>query len=55
MSLQTIGGNLLSANPKYDLSSVLAALNCSLHVISKGKLASKCLHLGCYVSVFYHL
>ncbi len=26
MSLQTIGGNLLSANPKNDLSSVLAAL-----------------------------
>lgn len=50
MSLQTVGGNLLSANPKYDLSSVLAALDCTLHVISKGKTACKCLHcIICYV------
>uniref|UniRef100_A0A3B4ULP1 Aldehyde oxidase 5 n=1 Tax=Seriola dumerili TaxID=41447 RepID=A0A3B4ULP1_SERDU len=34
-NMATIGGNLLSANPKYDLSSVLAALDCTLHVISK--------------------
>lgn len=35
---QTVGGNLLSANPKYDLSSVLAALDCTLHIASKGAL-----------------
>ncbi|XP_056157552.1 aldehyde oxidase 5 [Lampris incognitus] len=35
-NMATVGGNILSANPKYDLSSVLAALDCTLHVISEG-------------------
>uniref|UniRef100_A0A3Q1HX01 Aldehyde oxidase 5 n=1 Tax=Acanthochromis polyacanthus TaxID=80966 RepID=A0A3Q1HX01_9TELE len=39
-NMATIGGNLLSANPKYDLSSVLAALDCTLHVISKDGMRS---------------
>uniref|UniRef100_A0A3B4Z5M9 Aldehyde oxidase-like n=1 Tax=Stegastes partitus TaxID=144197 RepID=A0A3B4Z5M9_9TELE len=39
-NMASIGGNLLSANPKYDLSTVLAALDCTLHVISKDKMRS---------------
>uniref|UniRef100_A0A674F2Z7 xanthine dehydrogenase n=1 Tax=Salmo trutta TaxID=8032 RepID=A0A674F2Z7_SALTR len=35
-NMATIGGNILSANPKYDLNSVLAALDCTLQVMSKG-------------------
>ncbi|XP_030627213.1 aldehyde oxidase 5 [Chanos chanos] len=35
-NMATIGGNVLSANPKYDLSSILAAAECKLQVISKG-------------------
>ncbi|KAG7463843.1 hypothetical protein MATL_G00180940 [Megalops atlanticus] len=35
-NMATIGGNILSANPKYDLNSILAAADCSLLVISKG-------------------
>ncbi|KAJ8247098.1 hypothetical protein GJAV_G00258700 [Gymnothorax javanicus] len=31
----TIGGNILSANPKYDLNCILAAADCTLLVISK--------------------
>uniref|UniRef100_A0A8C7RBC6 xanthine dehydrogenase n=1 Tax=Oncorhynchus mykiss TaxID=8022 RepID=A0A8C7RBC6_ONCMY len=34
-NMATIGGNILSANPKYDLNSVLAALDCTLQVMSK--------------------
>ncbi|KAL1021809.1 hypothetical protein UPYG_G00018350 [Umbra pygmaea] len=34
-NMATIGGNILSANPKYDLNSVLAALECTLCVMSK--------------------
>ncbi|XP_034470133.1 aldehyde oxidase 5 [Hippoglossus hippoglossus] len=34
-NMATIGGNLLSANPTYDLSSVSAAVDCTLHVVSK--------------------
>ncbi|KAM6945501.1 aldehyde oxidase 5 [Aplochiton taeniatus] len=34
-NMATVGGNILSANPKYDLNSVLAALECTLHVVSK--------------------
>ncbi|KAI7791213.1 aldehyde oxidase 5 isoform X2 [Triplophysa rosa] len=34
-NMATIGGNILSANPKYDLSSILAAAKCTLHIISK--------------------
>lgn len=33
---KTIGGNILSANPKYDLSSILAAAECTLHIVSNG-------------------
>ena len=36
LNLQTIGGNIMSADPKYDLSSVLAAAECTLHIISTG-------------------
>ncbi|XP_051284247.1 aldehyde oxidase 5 isoform X1 [Dicentrarchus labrax] len=39
-NMATVGGNILSANPKYDLSSVLAALDCTLHVISKDGMRS---------------
>ncbi|XP_071320850.1 aldehyde oxidase 5 isoform X2 [Trachinotus anak] len=39
-NMATIGGNLLSANPKYDLCSVLAALDCTLHIISKDGMRS---------------
>uniref|UniRef100_A0A8C2F8J8 Aldehyde oxidase 5 n=1 Tax=Cyprinus carpio TaxID=7962 RepID=A0A8C2F8J8_CYPCA len=31
-NMATIGGNILSANPKYDLSSILAAAECTLHI-----------------------
>ncbi|XP_031414418.1 aldehyde oxidase 5 [Clupea harengus] len=34
-NMATLGGNILSANPKYDLNSILAAAGCILHVISK--------------------
>ncbi|XP_035266263.1 aldehyde oxidase 5 [Anguilla anguilla] len=34
-NMATIGGNILSANPKYDLNCILAAADCSLLVISK--------------------
>ncbi|XP_048090843.1 aldehyde oxidase 5 isoform X1 [Alosa alosa] len=34
-NMATIGGNILSANPKYDLNSILAAAGCTLQVISK--------------------
>ncbi|XP_067116672.1 aldehyde oxidase 5 [Osmerus mordax] len=34
-NMATIGGNILSANPKYDLNSILAALECTLLVTSK--------------------
>ncbi|XP_029597151.1 aldehyde oxidase 1-like [Salmo trutta] len=34
-NMATIGVNILSANPKYDLNSVLAALDCTLQVQSK--------------------
>ncbi|XP_065100706.1 aldehyde oxidase 5 isoform X1 [Paramisgurnus dabryanus] len=33
-NMATIGGNILSANPKYDLSSILAAAQCTLHIVS---------------------
>ncbi|XP_074520488.1 aldehyde oxidase 5 [Halichoeres trimaculatus] len=39
-NMATVGGNILSANPKYDLSSVLAALGCTLHVVSKDGMRS---------------
>ncbi|CAJ1087680.1 aldehyde oxidase 5 isoform X2 [Xyrichtys novacula] len=39
-NMATVGGNILSANPKYDLSSVLAALDSTLHVISKDGMRS---------------
>ncbi|XP_028281008.1 aldehyde oxidase 5 isoform X2 [Parambassis ranga] len=39
-NMATVGGNLLSANPKYDLSSVLAALECTLRVTSKDGMRS---------------
>uniref|UniRef100_A0A8C2FD45 Aldehyde oxidase 5 n=1 Tax=Cyprinus carpio TaxID=7962 RepID=A0A8C2FD45_CYPCA len=35
-NMATIGGNILSANPKYDLSSILAAAECTLHIVSNG-------------------
>ncbi|KAJ8393801.1 hypothetical protein AAFF_G00057160 [Aldrovandia affinis] len=35
-NMATIGGNILSANPKYDLNCILAAADCSLLVMSKG-------------------
>ncbi|KAI1884898.1 hypothetical protein AGOR_G00214620 [Albula goreensis] len=34
-NMATIGGNILSANPKYDLNCILAAADCSLLVICK--------------------
>ncbi|KAJ8003641.1 hypothetical protein DPEC_G00150440 [Dallia pectoralis] len=34
-NMATIGGNILSADPKYDLNSVLAAIGCTLQVMSK--------------------
>uniref|UniRef100_A0A4W5RZF3 Aldehyde oxidase 5 n=1 Tax=Hucho hucho TaxID=62062 RepID=A0A4W5RZF3_9TELE len=40
-NMATIGGNILSANPKYDLNSVLAALDCTLQVMSKGTVGQK--------------
>uniref|UniRef100_A0A671SQ22 Aldehyde oxidase 5 n=1 Tax=Sinocyclocheilus anshuiensis TaxID=1608454 RepID=A0A671SQ22_9TELE len=33
-NMASIGGNILSANPKYDLSSILAAAECTLHIVS---------------------
>ncbi|XP_051550621.1 aldehyde oxidase 3-like [Myxocyprinus asiaticus] len=33
-NMATIGGNILSANPKYDLSSILTAAKCTLHIVS---------------------
>uniref|UniRef100_A0A3Q3WWD0 Uncharacterized protein n=1 Tax=Mola mola TaxID=94237 RepID=A0A3Q3WWD0_MOLML len=39
-NMATVGGNLLSANPKYDLSSVLAVLDCTLHIASKDGMKS---------------
>lgn len=38
-NFKTIGGNILSANPKYDLSSILAAAECTLHIVSKGNVS----------------
>ncbi|XP_020797493.1 aldehyde oxidase 5 [Boleophthalmus pectinirostris] len=35
-NMATIGGNIVSANPKYDLCSVLAALDCTLDLCCKG-------------------
>ncbi|KAL4635601.1 aldehyde oxidase-like [Arapaima gigas] len=35
-NMATIGGNILSADPKYDLSCILAAAGCTLQVVSKG-------------------
>uniref|UniRef100_A0A4W5RW46 Aldehyde oxidase 5 n=1 Tax=Hucho hucho TaxID=62062 RepID=A0A4W5RW46_9TELE len=43
-NMATIGGNILSANPKYDLNSVLAALDCTLQVMSKGTVGQICDH-----------
>ncbi len=35
-TFKSIGGNIMSANPKYDLSSILAAAECTLHIVSNG-------------------
>nr|XP_006636840.1 PREDICTED: aldehyde oxidase-like isoform X1 [Lepisosteus oculatus] len=35
-NMATLGGNILSAIPKYDLNSILAAADCTLLVVSKG-------------------
>ncbi|XDV22679.1 hypothetical protein PO909_027525 [Leuciscus waleckii] len=42
-NMATIGGNILSANPKYDLSSILAAAECTLHIVSKDGTREICL------------
>ncbi|XP_072306445.1 aldehyde oxidase 5 [Eucyclogobius newberryi] len=34
-NMATVGGNIMSANPKYDLCSVLAALDCTLDICSE--------------------
>ncbi|KAG2459598.1 AOXA oxidase, partial [Polypterus senegalus] len=34
-NVASLGGNILSSNPKFDLCSVLAALGCSLTILSK--------------------
>ncbi|KAK7893550.1 hypothetical protein WMY93_022702 [Mugilogobius chulae] len=34
-NMATIGGNIMSANPQYDLCSVLAALDCTLDICSE--------------------
>ncbi|XP_051786771.1 aldehyde oxidase-like [Erpetoichthys calabaricus] len=34
-NVASVGGNILSSNPKFDLCSVLAALGCSLTILSK--------------------
>uniref|UniRef100_A0A8D0CKR5 Aldehyde oxidase 5 n=1 Tax=Scleropages formosus TaxID=113540 RepID=A0A8D0CKR5_SCLFO len=35
-NMATVGGNILSADPKYDLSCILAAADCTLQLVSKG-------------------
>ncbi|XP_066544629.1 aldehyde oxidase 5 [Amia ocellicauda] len=35
-NVATLGGNILSANPKYDLNSIMAAAGCTLTLVSKG-------------------
>uniref|UniRef100_A0A8C1Y491 xanthine dehydrogenase n=1 Tax=Cyprinus carpio TaxID=7962 RepID=A0A8C1Y491_CYPCA len=42
-NMATIGGNILSANPKYDLSSILAAAECTLHIVSNDGAREICL------------
>ncbi|KAL1251494.1 hypothetical protein QQF64_019290 [Cirrhinus molitorella] len=42
-NMATIGGNVLSANPKYDLSSILAAAECTLHIVSNDGAREICL------------
>ncbi|XP_033860545.1 aldehyde oxidase 5 isoform X1 [Acipenser ruthenus] len=37
-NMATLGGNILSANPKYDLNSILSAGGCTLTLASKGGL-----------------
>uniref|UniRef100_A0A8C9S671 Aldehyde oxidase 5 n=1 Tax=Scleropages formosus TaxID=113540 RepID=A0A8C9S671_SCLFO len=34
-NMATVGGNILSADPKYDLSCILAAADCTLQLVSK--------------------
>ncbi|KAI2650494.1 Aldehyde oxidase 1 [Labeo rohita] len=42
-NMATVGGNILSANPKYDLSSILAAAECTLHIVSNDGAREVCL------------
>ncbi|KAI4896035.1 hypothetical protein NFI96_006155 [Prochilodus magdalenae] len=42
-NVATIGGNIMSADPKYDLSSVLAAAECTLHIVSRAGAREVCL------------
>uniref|UniRef100_A0A673L1Q2 Aldehyde oxidase 3-like n=1 Tax=Sinocyclocheilus rhinocerous TaxID=307959 RepID=A0A673L1Q2_9TELE len=42
-NMASIGGNILSANPKYDLSSILAAAECTLHIVSNDGAREICL------------
>ncbi|KAL7834103.1 hypothetical protein AOLI_G00290630 [Acnodon oligacanthus] len=43
-NVATIGGNIMSADPKYDLSSVLAAAECTLHIVSTAGVREVCLN-----------
>ncbi|XP_072526962.1 aldehyde oxidase 5 [Salminus brasiliensis] len=45
-NVATIGGNIMSANPKYDLYGVLAAAECTLHTISTAGGREVCLNEG---------
>ncbi|XP_036420186.1 aldehyde oxidase 5 [Colossoma macropomum] len=43
-NVATIGGNIMSADPKYDLSSVLAAAESTLHIVSTAGVREVCLN-----------
>uniref|UniRef100_A0A672N523 Aldehyde oxidase 3-like n=1 Tax=Sinocyclocheilus grahami TaxID=75366 RepID=A0A672N523_SINGR len=51
-NMASIGGNILSANPKYDLSSILAAAECTLHIVSNGNASIFGLYL--YIISYNH-